>query len=420
MTLGNKPRRRVAITGVGIISSLGHQFAAVSDSLRAGRSGIRFAPAWKETGLNSHIAGDLGDVEALVEAAGFKKSRLRCMNDAAQYCTLAARDAIDDAAFDNWPEIREQTSCIVGTGLSGLSVMYANAVRFYKGEISRIDPYTVVRTMGSSSSASIANTFGLNGRSYSISSACATSSHNIGHAYEMIRDGNMDFALAGGGEEINPLIGSAFNAMRTVLSTKYNDQPERASRPYDRQRDGIVMTGGAGMVMLEPLDHAQARGAKIYGEILGYGATSDGFDMILPEPEGKQAALCMRTALQDAALPPDAVQYINAHATGTVAGDLAEMHGIRTLFKDRLPMISSTKSIGGHAIGAAGVHELIHCLAMLQQGFVAPSINIEEIDPAFADVPIVRETTASDLRVVMSNNFGFGGTNACFVLGKIA
>ncbi len=419
MTESFNPVRRVVITGLGIVSSIGHKFQLVSDNLRAGKSGIKFAPAWKEVGLSSHIAGDLGDVESLVQAAGFKKSRLRCMNDAAQYCCLAARDAIADAAFPNWDEVRQHTACIVGTGLSGLNVMYQNAVKFHKGEISRIDPYTVVRTMGSSSSASIANTFGLNGRSYSISSACATSTHNIGHAYELIRDGIVDVAAAGGGEEINPLIGSAFNAMRTVLSTNYNDRPEQASRPYDRHRDGIVMTGGAGIVILETLAQAQARGARIYGEILGFGATSDGFDMILPEPEGKQAAMCMQAALQDAKLDPSAIEYINAHATGTHAGDLAEVTGMRTLFRDRLPRISSTKSIAGHAIGAAGAHELIHCLAMLNHGFIAPSINIDEVDPAFEDVPIVRETMIGDLNVVMSNNFGFGGTNATFVLGKV-
>jgi len=419
MTRVSKADRRVVITGLGIVSSIGHSFQEVSDNLRGGNSGIRFAPEWKEVGLNCHVAGDLGDVESLVQEAGFKKSRLRCMNDAAKYCCLAAKDAIADAGFTDWDTIRQHTACIVGTGLSGLNVIYQNAVKFYKGEITRIDPYTVVRTMGSSSSGSIANTFGLNGRSYSISSACATSAHNIGHAYELIRDGAVDVALAGGGEEINPLIGSAFNAMRTVLSTGYNDRPDRASRPFDRNRDGIVMTGGAGIVLLETLDAARARGAKIHGEILGFGATSDGFDMILPEPEGKHAALCMRAALQDAELEPGSVDYVNAHATGTHAGDLAEITAIRTLFGESLPMISSTKSIAGHAIGAAGVHELIHCLAMLNHGFVAPSVNIEEVDPVFTDVPIVRESRQQKLNVVMSNNFGFGGTNSTIVLGRV-
>lgn len=411
-------QRRVVITGVGILSSLGNKFEDVQVNLKNAVSGLAFAPDWKEKGLNCQVAGQLYGVEDKIAATGFKKSRIRCMNDAAKYCAIAAHDALQEAAFSDWDTVRQTTSCIVGSGLSGLDTMYRNAVKFHNNETNRIDPYTVVRTMGSSCSANVANAFGLNGRSYSISSACATSSHNIGHAFEMIRAGLMDVSVTGGGEEINPLIGSAFNAMRTVLSTSYNDRPEAASRPYDRDRDGIVMAGGAGIVVLEELEHALARGADIYAEVLGFGATSDGFDMVLPEPEGKQAARCMEAAIQDAGVKPADVQYINTHATGTIAGDLAEVHGIRTIFRDKLPYISSTKSLGGHAIGAAGVHELIHCLAMINGNFIAPSVNVDNVDESFQDIPLVTSTTDMELDVVMSNNFGFGGTNASFVLGR--
>lgn len=410
--------RRVVITGLGIVSSLGHDFNTVSDSLRYGRSGIRHEPKWQELAFRCTVAGNLGDVEQHIAAAKFPKSKLRAMNEAARYCALAARQAIDMAAFDDWDQVRRGAACIVGTGLSGLVTLYENSVNLYRGQADRVDPYTVVRTMASCSSATIANTFGLNGRSYSISSACATSAHNIGNAWELIRAGACDVALAGGGEEINYLIGGAFNGMRTVLSSGYNGTPERASRPFDRDRDGIVMTGGAGIVVLESLESAVARGADILAEVLGFGATSDGYDMVLPEPEGRHAARCMDEALKVAAVAPARVDYINAHATGTVAGDLAEIQAIRTVFGDKPPLLSSTKSLGGHAIGAAGAHEVIHCLAMLHGGFVAGSANIDTIDPDFDDMPIVRETQARSVDIILTNNFGFGGTNASLLLGR--
>jgi len=276
----------------------------------------------------------------------------------------------------------------------------------------------VLLAMSSSASANIANVFPVGGRSYSISSACATSTHNIGHGFELIRGGALNTAIAGGGEEVNALITAAFCAMRLALSTQYNDSPEKASRPYDVNRDGFVIGGGGGIVILEELEHARERGAKVYCEILGYAANSDGYDMTLPEREGRQTGDCMRLAIEDAGINPASIDYINTHGTSTVAGDLAEIAAIRRVFQGNIPFVSSTKSLGGHSLGAAGAHEVIHCIGMIEENFIAPSKNIEVLDPQFEDIPIVREPKEANLEIVMSNNFGFGGTNACIILGK--
>jgi 3-oxoacyl-[acyl-carrier-protein] synthase-1 len=272
--------------------------------------------------------------------------------------------------------------------------------------------------MASSSSAAVANLLKIKGRSYSLSSACATSAHNIGHAYELIRAGVLNRAIAGGGEDTAELIAAAFQGLRLALSTHYNDTPTEASRPFDANRDGFVISGGGGIVVLEDLDEAVARGARIRAEVLGYAANSDGFDLVLPEPEGAQAGACMRAAISDAGIEPTAIDYVNTHGTSTIHGDIAEVKAIRTTFGDRVPPFSSTKSMTGHGIGAAGALELIFCIGMMEQGFIAPSINIDTPDPAVEGLPVVTETRHQALTTVLSNNFGFGGTNASLVIRR--
>lgn len=412
-----KPRR-VAVSGVGILSSIGHSYAKVLDSLQQGRSGIRAMPQWQELGFPSTVAGDLGDCTDKLQNSGIKKTQLAYASDAALFSVLAAKDAVDCAGLTEADLQSPRTGCIVGSGVSGLLAVYQGADKVYQHQVKRMSPYTVCHAMSSSCSATLANVFGVKGRSYSLSSACATSAHNIGHTYELIRDGVLDLALAGGAEELNELIAGAFCAMRMALSSHYNDTPQQASRPYDQGRDGFVISGGAGIVVLEDLERAQARGAKIYAEVLGFGANSEGGNMIFPESEGEQTAQCMAMALEGAGLPAGAVDYINTHGTATQQGDLAEANGIRRLFGERIPPLSSTKSMTGHAIGAAGVQEAIYCIGMLERQFLAPSINIDQLDPAFDGLPIVRQAAPHSVEVVMSNSLGFGGTNAVLLLGR--
>jgi 3-oxoacyl-[acyl-carrier-protein] synthase I len=274
--------------------------------------------------------------------------------------------------------------------------------------------------MSSSPSAAVANLLKVHGPSYSISAACATSAHNVGHAFSLIRSGVLDAAVAGGGEEVNELVAACFQGQRMTLSTGYNDTPEAASRPFDVSRDGFVLSGGGGIVVLEEMGHAQARGAKVRAEIIGYGATSDGFHMVAPRPDGMQAAACMRMAIDDAGIRPEEIDYINAHGTSTVAGDNAEVRAMHLVFGDRVPSFSSTKSMTGHAIGAAGVHELIYCIGMLEQGFLAPSINVDKLEPAFEGLALITESVNRGPTTVLTNNFGFGGTNASLVLRRVA
>lgn len=411
-------KRRVVVTGLGIMSSIGHRYADVTARLRAGQSGIVDQPAWREFGFPSTVGGDLGDVADKIKNTGFKKSQLAYTSDAAAMAVAAAKDAVDSAGLNLADLNSPRVGCIVGSGVGGLLAVFHGGEKVYQKQIRRSNPYTVCHAMSSSCSASLTNIFGIQGRSYSISSACATSAHNIGHAYELIRDGVLDVSLAGGAEELNELIAGAFCSMRIALSTAFNDQPARASRPYDSQRDGFVISGGAGIVVLEDRERALQRGAPIYAEVLGFGANTEGGSMVLPEASGQQTAACMRDALNNAGLTADAIDYVNTHGTGTVQGDLAEVNGIRQVFGERLPWLSSTKSITGHAIGASGAHEAIYCMAMLQHGFIAPSINIDTLDPAFNDVPIARQTLEQPLHTVMSNNFGFGGANAVLILGR--
>lgn len=411
-------RRRVVITGLGTISSLGLNVADVTKRLKNGESGIQKVDRWEELGLPSAIAGLIEGIDQKKAESGIPKKKLAYASEAALFCVLAAKDAIESAGLTEEELNNPRGACIVGSGVSGVDQIYEGASKLYDNNWKRINPYSVVRIMTSSCSATLLNTFSMRGRSYSIGSACATSMHNIGHAYELIRDGTVDMAVAGGGEEINELIAGAFSALRIALSIKYNDSPERASRPYDAERDGFVLSGGGGILVLEDLDSARKRGAPIFAEILGYWANSDGVDMVLPEPEGRQAAECMRKAVETAGIQPGDIDYINTHGTSTIEGDIAEVKALERVFGDRIPAFSSTKSMCGHALGASGVNELIHCVSMLDHQFMAPSINIENRDPRFDGLPIVEEMREAPLRIVMKNSFGFGGTNAVIVLGK--
>jgi 3-oxoacyl-[acyl-carrier-protein] synthase-1 len=412
--------RRVVVTGVGIVSCLGHSYLDVIRRLRSSESGIRGVPEWSEFGIKSLVAGTLKDVEAKTRAAAIGKELLLGMSDAALYCSLSALDAVQDAGLTEKELQSIRAGCIVGSGVGSVSTVYNAAKLAYSGQSRRIDPFAILRCMSSSTSASVANLLKIQGPSYSIGAACATSLQNIGHAYSLVRSGVLDAVVAGGGEEVNELIAACFQGQRTTLSTGYNDTPEAASRPFDAWRDGFVLSGGGGIVVIEELGHAQMRGAKIRAEIIGYGATSDGYHMVTPRPNGMQAAACMRMAIDAAGIRPEMIDYVNAHGTSTVLGDSAEVQAMRTVFGDRVPPFSSTKSMTGHSIGAAGVHEVIYCIGMLEQGFLAPSINVNKLDPAFEGLALITEPVYRGPTTVLTNNFGFGGTNASLVLRRIS
>jgi 3-oxoacyl-[acyl-carrier-protein] synthase-1 len=413
-------KRRVVVTGVGLVSCLGHDYETVLAALREGRSGIRSVPAeWFGRGLKSLVSGTIENLDDKLADAAVSKKLRPGMSDAALYCALAAQDAVGSAGWNEEQLADSGTVCIVGSGVGSVDAVQRAAALYYTDRIRRVDPYTVLRCMSSSASAAVSNLLKIRGRSYSLSSACATSAHNIGHAVELIRAGIAERAVAGGGEDVSELITAAFQGLRLALSTRYNDAPTRASRPYDADRDGFVISGGAGIVTLEELEQARHRGARIFGEIIGYAANSDGFDLVLPEPEGRQAAACMQAALDDAGIGSDQVDYVNTHGTSTIQGDVAEVRALQQVFGDRVPAFSSTKSMTGHGIGAAGALELIFCLGMMAKGFIAPSINIETPDPAVEGLPVVTSTQERDLTTVLSNNFGFGGTNATLVLRRL-
>lgn len=401
--------RRVVITGLGIVSCLGNDKETVTASLRNGQSGIRFNPAYAEMGLRSQVSGSVQlNLEELID-----RKIYRFMGDAAAYAYLAMQQAIADAGLSAEQVSNPRTGLIAGSGgASTLNQMEAIDTLREKG-VKRIGPYRVPRTMGSTVSACLATPFQIKGVNYSISSACATSAHCIGNAMEQIQLGKQDIVFAGGGEEEHWSQSCLFDAMG-ALSTQYNDTPERASRAYDAQRDGFVIAGGGGMVVVEELQHALKRGAKIYAEIVGYGATSDGYDMVAPSGEG--AVRCMQQALANVTTPID---YLNTHGTSTPVGDVAEARAVREVFADKAPLISSTKSLSGHSLGAAGVQEAIYCLLMMQGGFIAGSANIDTLDPEVGDLPIQRSTLENaKIDTVMSNSFGFGGTNATLVLKR--
>ena len=393
---------------MGIVSPLGNSIPETLDALRATRSGIKFQQSYQDMGLRSHIAGSIEiDQEALID----RKLR-RFMGDAAAFSYIALREAIEDAALTADQISNERTGIVAGSGGASSSNLTESADILREKGLKRVGPYRVTRTMSSTVSACLATAFAIKGINYSITSACSTSAHCIGHAVEQIQLGKQDIVFAGGGEEEHWSMTALFDAMG-ALSTKRNDEPETASRAFDADRDGFVIAGGAGFLIVEELEHARARGAKIYAEIAGYAATSDGFDMVAPSGEGGERA--MRIAAEAV----DKIDYINAHGTSTPAGDPSEVAAIRRLFGDDIPKISSTKSLSGHSLGAAGVHEAIYSLLMLEHDFICASANIDTLDPELGDLPVVTQRVDNaGLTTVMSNSFGFGGTNASLVFQR--
>lgn len=400
--------KRVVITGLGVVSSIGNNKQEVTESLKAGRSGITHSDQFEEMKLRSHVWGDIKlDPKEYID-----RKALRFMGNAAAYAYIAMAEAIKDAGLTEEQYSDPRVGIIAGSGgASSANQVQAADILREKG-VKRVGPYIVPRIMSSTTSACLATPFKIKGMNYSISSACATSAHCIGHAAELIQMGKQDMVFAGGAEEVDWTLTMGFDAMG-ALSTKYNDAPEKASRTYDADRDGFVISGGGGIVVVEELEHALARGAKIYAEIIGYGASSDGYDMVAPSGEG--AVRCMQMALADVDTPID---YINTHGTSTPVGDMRELEALRETFGDTLPPIASTKSLTGHALGAAGAHEAIFSLIMMEEGFIAPSINIDNLDEKAAGMPVVTEYREAELTTVMSNSFGFGGTNATLVMRK--
>ena len=401
--------RRVAVTGMGIVSCIGNDVDTVSDALRQGRPGIRFMPEYAELGLRSQVAGA---PEIELEAVVDRKLK-RFMGDAAAYAYVSMRDAIADAGLDDDRVRDPRTGVIAGSGGGSAQWQIATGDLLREKGVRKVGPYMVPRTMCSTVSASLATAFGIRGASYSLSAACATSAHCIGAAADMIRHGMQDIVFAGGGEELHWGMTSQFDAMG-ALSTHYNDTPGTASRPYDVDRDGFVIAGGGGMLVLEDYEHAKARGARIHAELVGYGVTSDGVDMVAPSGEG--AVRCMRMALEGVDTPVD---YLNTHGTSTPLGDIVELEAVRAAFGDTVPPLSSTKGLTGHSLGAASVHEAIYSLLMLRDGFMAGSYNIQSLDPKADGYPILRDARQATLTTVMSNSFGFGGTNGTVVFRRV-
>ncbi|HEX4854897.1 beta-ketoacyl-ACP synthase I [Arenimonas sp.] len=401
--------RRVVITGMGIVSCLGNSADVVSAALRAGRSGIRADAAAAEAGLRSQVAG----APEIDLPARIDRKALRFMGDGAAYAHVAMQDAIADAGLDDASVRSERTGLFAGSGGGSTEWQVEAADLLRQRGVRKVGPYMVPRTMGSTVSANLATAFGIRGASYSIAAACATSAHCIGAAADLIRAGRQDVMFAGGGEELHWSLSLQFDAMG-ALSTKHNDTPATASRPYDAERDGFVIAGGGGMLVLEDYDHAVARGARIHAELIGYGISSDGADMVAPSGEG--AVRCMRMAMAGVDQPID---YLNTHGTSTPLGDLVELRAVREAFGDAMPPISSTKALSGHSLGAASVHEAIYCLLMMRDGFIAGSANIGTLDPQAEGFPIVRESREAALDTVMSNSFGFGGTNASLVFQRL-
>jgi 3-oxoacyl-[acyl-carrier-protein] synthase-1 len=405
--------KRVVVTGMGIVSPLGNDTATVASALREGRSGLHAVPEQVELGLRSHVAGTCTiDLEGEID----RKLR-RFMGDAAAYSYVAMRDAIADAGLADEAVRDPRTGLIAGSGGGSPQWQIETGDLLRNKGVRKIGPYMVPRTMCSTVSANLATAFGIRGVSYSLSAACATSAHCIGAAADMIRHGVQDVVFAGGGEELHWGMTSQFDAMG-ALSTHHNETPAQASRPYDEARDGFVIGSGAGMLVLEEHDHAVARGARIIAELVGYGVTSDGADMVAPNGEG--AARCMRMAMAGFdGQGVGTIDYLNTHGTSTPLGDIVELEAVRSAFGDAAPPLSSTKALTGHSLGAASVHEAIYSLLMLEGGFMAASANITSLDPRAEGYPIIRETRDADLRTVMSNSFGFGGTNATLVFRAV-
>ena len=401
--------RRVVVTGIGIVSCLGTGKAAVLDSLRAGRSGIRHNQTYVDTGMRSHVSGSIDiDTSELIN-----RKLLRFMGDASAYSYLSMKEAIEDAGLKEEQISNFRSGIVAGSGGGSPKDQLESTDIAKERGIKRVGPYRVPRTMSSSVSACLATSFKIKGINYSISSACATSAHCIGNAAELIQMDKQDLVFAGGGESEHWTLSHMFDAMG-ALSTNYNDTPEKASRAFDADRDGFVIAGGGGMLLVEELDHALARGAKIYAEITGYGATSDGYDMVAPSGEGGARAMIM--AKQNLEGPVD---YINTHGTSTPAGDVSELRAIRDVFGDSIPIINSTKSLSGHSLGAAGVQEAIYSLLMMENNFIAASANIDNLDEEAIGLPILLERQDNVVvNRIMSNSFGFGGTNASLVFDR--
>ena len=400
--------RRAVITGLGIVSSIGNNKEEVLASLQQGKSGITFSEQFAEKGLRSHVWGKVDiDLKEHID-----RKQLRFMGDAASYAYLAMEQAVADSGLTEDQVSNIRTGIIAGSGGASSEHQVDSADILRNKGVRRVGPYMVTRCMGSTVSACLATPFKIKGVNYSISSACATSAHCIGNALEMIQLNKQDIIFAGGGEELHWALSGQFDAMG-ALSSQYNDTPEQASRTYDANRDGFVSSGGGGMVVVEELEHALARGAHIYAEIVGYGATSDGYDMVAPSGEG--AVRCMQMAMQGV---EGKIDYLNTHGTSTPVGDVQELKAIQEVFGEDSPAISATKAMTGHALGAAGVNEAIYSILMMEHDFIAPSINIETLDEAAQGLDIVTETRQQPLKTIMSNGFGFGGTNATLVMQK--
>ncbi|WP_088332279.1 beta-ketoacyl-ACP synthase I [Lacimicrobium sp. SS2-24] len=400
--------KRAVITGLGIVSSIGNDKDQVLQSLRQGKSGIRYSQQFADMGLRSQVWGNIElDVKEHID-----RKALRFMGEAAAYAYIAMQQAIEDAGIGEDLVSNTRTGLVAGSGgASSKNQVEAADILREKG-VKRVGPYMVPRTMSSTVSACLATPFKIKGINYSISSACATSAHCIGHALEQIQLGKQDMVFAGGGEEVDWTLAMEFDAMG-ALSTRYNDTPDKASRTYDADRDGFVISGGGGMVIVEELEHALARGAKIYAEIIGYGATSDGYDMVAPSGEG--AVRCMQQAMDGV---EESIDYLNTHGTSTPVGDVKELEAIQQVFGGKSPAISATKAMTGHALGAAGVHEAIYSMLMMENGFIAPSVNVSNLDDKAEGLDIVTQARDASINTVMSNSFGFGGTNATLVLRR--
>jgi len=403
--------RRVVITGAGIVSCIGNNKKEVLDSLLNTRSGIRFSEEYKKYNFRSQVCGaikiNLNDI--------IDRRILRFMGEGSAYAYLSMKEAIEDSGLSENEVSNEKTGIVVGSGGPSIKNVVFAVDSTRAGGPKKMGPFIVPRTMASTCSATLAIPFKIKGVNYSISSACATSAHCIGNAAELIQFNKQDIVFAGGGEEIDWSLSAMFDAM-PALSSKYNETPQKASRPYDANRDGFVIAGGGGILVLEELEHAKARGAKIYAELTGYGATSDGFDMVQPSGEG--AVRCMKMSMQN--MHNKKVDYINTHGTSTLVGDAKEILAIREVFKNKIPFISSTKSLTGHSLGATSVQEAIYCLLMMKNNFIAASANIEKLDDEVKDIPIVQQVKKNkSLNCIMSNSFGFGGTNATLLFEKI-
>lgn len=403
--------KRVVITGFGIVSSIGNNQKEVLYSLKNGRSGIRFSNEFKRNKLRSCVWGNIQLTEDFIKEQ-IKRKILRFMSDCSIYAYISMKEAIKNSNLTEKEISNNGIGLIVGSGGGSPRNQVAGSDSMRKKGLRSVSPYMVTKAMASGISACLSTSFKIKGISYSISSACATSAHCIGHAFELIKFGKQYIIFAGGGEEVSWELSCEFDAMG-ALSVKYNDNPEKASRAYDQDRDGFVISGGAGIVVLEELEHALARNARIYGEIIGYGVTSDGYNMVIPSSEG--AIRCMKMALSKF---NGKIDYINTHGTSTQIGDIKEIEAIKKVFNLDIPLISSTKSMTGHSLGAAGVHEIIYSLLMLKYNFIAPSINIENLDKKIGKINIISNFTKRKINTIMSNSFGFGGTNASLVISK--